>query len=172
MAIRRGRSFRAAGPRRLTSWSASTPASVYTVFAASSSILLDVFTPTVERQTVVRIRGIFCYRSDQISATETVLLSLGIGIVEEPAAAIGITAIPTPGAEADSELWMYHQYMSSRFVFITGVGYIHNDVTTVQVDSKAMRKMDGTQRLVVVVQNQGTSGASVLGQFRILTKLS
>jgi len=115
----------------------------------------------------------FAWRTDQISAAETQILSYGIAVIEEPAATVGITAVPLPGADAASEAWFYHRFLASDWDFITGVGFDSVGRThMIEVDSKAMRKLQDNQRIVVVVQNQGPFGIDVISQLRFLSKLS
>ena len=159
--------------RRLTAWSASAVVTGPTALAGSANLLVATFAPNVVRQTIVRIRGLWGYASDQISADETQIVSLGIAVVEEPAATIGITAVPVPGADASSEAWMYHSWNASNFTFITGVGFdavgrFHNTV----IDSKSMRKLQDNQRIVIVAQNQTANGIDIFATIRILSKLS
>ena len=164
---------RRTGTRRLTAWSASAPVAAYTALAASSVILLEVFIPTVPRQTIVRIRGIFSWRTDQESAAEFNIGAYGIAVVEEPAATAGIASLPHPGTDGASEAWMYYHYFATDFAFITGAGFGSQGKShTIDVDTKAMRKFEDNNRIVVVVQNQSAFGVEVLSQIRILSKLS
>ena len=45
--------------------------------------------------TLIRVRGIFTIASDQSAATETQVGALGVAVVSEQAASIGVTAVPT-----------------------------------------------------------------------------
>ena len=173
MAVRRNRFSRSSAPRRQTAWSASDPASGFTPLAGSTTMIFQIATPTVLKQTIVRIRGMFAWRTDQEIANENQVLSYGICVVEEPAATIGATAVPSPGVDSGSDVWMYHQYVASRFNHISGVGFdASGDVHMVQIDSKAMRIVEDNQRILFMFENQGSAGIQVLSQTRILSKLS
>ena len=92
-------------------------------------------------------------------------MAVGEAIVSVQAAAIGITAIPTPETEDDSDLWFFLARMYNS-------GITENRGQYSVVDSKAMRKVDDGQDLVTVVETGGNSnGAIISGYLRTLIKL-
>ena len=167
-----GRNFarRTGAPKRLTDWSASSPVTGPDVVAATTKALLEVFTPIVAGETVVRTRGFFGYESDQVAATEFFAGAFGIGVVTKVAAGIGITAIPGPATDAGWDGWLYHRYFANRFEFISGVGVEANPIINIEIDSKAMRKVTEDDRLVVVAENSASAGMQIMHAIRILTK--
>ena len=157
--------------RRFVAWSSSTPVTSGTSLAASTSVISEVFTPTVPEQTVVRIRGLFAFRGDNSGADENQIGAVGIIMVKEPAATLGITAVPTPATDGEME-WMWHSYFTTRLEFSSGVGFDPNMYHQVVIDSKAMRKMGDDDRLCLVVENSAPFGMEFTSMIRILSKLS
>ena len=73
--------------------------------------------------TVIRTRGIFSLRSDQVATSEDFGASFGVAVVSDQAVAIGITAVPTPETDRGSDLWLVHETIHSRFIQGTTVGF-------------------------------------------------
>jgi len=125
--------------------------------------------------TVIRTRLHFSVRSDQSAASENFDAAIGCAVVSDQAAAIGITAVPTPFTDLGSDLWFVHQIIDGHFLFISGVGVEGNSNSPtggMDVDSKAMRKVNGDQDLVTVIENSGlSSGTQVYAAGRQLIKL-
>ena len=166
----RSYSRRSGAAKRLTDWSASAPVTGPDVIAANSKALLEVFTPIVAGETVVRTRGFFGYESDQVGATEFFAGAFGIGVVTKVAAGIGITAVPGPSTDAGWDGWLYHRYFANRFEFINGTGFASNPIVNIEIDSKAMRKVSEDDRLVIVAENSASTGMQVMHAIRILSK--
>jgi len=95
---------------------------------------------------------------------------VGIGVVSEQAASVGITAVPHPGSDAGWGGWLWHSYFAGRLSFASATGYAPNQVHQLVVDSKAMRKVGDNERLVLVVQNTGTQGIVFTWSVRFYSK--
>ncbi len=123
--------------------------------------------------TVVRTRGFILARSDQDGVDETYGCSWGLAIVSDQAIAIGVTAVPTPDTDIDSDLWFVYESILGRYQFSSGVG--QGDVGTSRTyDSRAMRKVQEGQDIAVVVESIATSGfagTSAAHVGRLLIKL-
>jgi len=161
------------GVRRKTDWFASAPLTAPVAVAASSAVLLEVAVPFDVGETVIRIRGLVSVRSDQVVASENMLGAFGIGIVTEQAATAGIASIPHPVTDGGWDGWMWHTYFADRFTFLDSSGF--SDGVSPRhyvIDSKAMRKVDGNERLVVVVENSTATGINVTSMERILSKVN
>ena len=167
---RRTRSF-VRGPRTATDWSASTPITAFTTVAASTAVLDQVFIPLPGGETVLRTRGIFTFMSDQAAANENVLGAVGIGVVSEQAATVGITAIPHPATDAAWGGWLWHSFFASRLQFVSAVGVLPEMAQTIVIDSKAMRKVGENERLVLVMENSSIKGLQFGMSVRILSKV-
>ena len=156
--------------RRSTAWSSSADVSAETSVGANSVLLDQVLTPTVTEQTITRVRGLLTIRSDQVIATEAQLGAFGMAVVEEPAATAGVSAVPTPITDAASEAWFLWQaigqtlHVADATGMIQGVQYV--------LESKAMRKVNSEQRVVVVFENSSASaGFAFWYHFRMLSIL-
>jgi len=122
--------------------------------------------------TVVRTRGYLFARSDQILAPETYGYSFGIAVVSAQAAAIGVTAVPTPVTDRGSDLFFVYESLMGRFEFDTSaawgeVGHFK------EFDSKAMRKVQNAEDVVVTFENSAISSDTVIASagLRMLIKL-
>ncbi len=165
----RGRGRIVSGERRLTRWLAAIPTE-NTLAAASTPVLVSVLNAAalaLRPFTVIRTRGVFGVRSDQEAANEDFSASLACAVVSEEASAIGVTAIPTPETDRDSDL--FYVFESLAGFLDTGTG---SDNQWMQFDSKAMRKVNSGQDLVTVIETSTiSSGAIVHVSFRFLIKL-
>ncbi len=159
------------GPRKATDWSASSILTGVLSVAGSSAVLDEVFTPIVGGETIIRTRGMMGWNTDQEITDELQLGAFGLAIVSEQAATVGITAIPHPSTDAAWGGWFYHQFIMSKFTFISGVGVEPNVMQRMVVDSKAMRKVGENERLVSVWEATSTTGFEAFSSLRILSKV-
>ena len=99
--------------------------------------------------------------------------AMGVGIVSENAAGIGVTAVPAPLTDVRWDGWLYH-----RFFTVKGVSATLEDgpgaSVRIDVDSKAMRKFNESDVMVAVLEvvERGTETVQATFQSRILLKLS
>jgi len=171
MSRHRGRGF-VRGSRKATDWSASAAQVGSVAIAAATKALLQTFVPIAGGETVIRTRGTFSVASDQFAASELQIGALGICIVSDIAAAAGAASIPGPATNADWGGWFVHQYFSRWLEFASAVGIEPNFGMSFEIDSKAMRKIDENDRLVVMVENSTAGhGIEVMESFRFLTKV-
>ncbi len=119
--------------------------------------------------TIVRIRGEMYVSSDQSAAAENQLVAWGTCVVSDQASAIGVTAIPTPITDSDSDLWFMYQVAINA----VGAGDVNNiRGHQVSIDSKAMRKVEEGQELLFVAERGLTGGGvTLVTQGRALIKL-
>ncbi len=169
---RGGRVFRGGRMVRESVWFTG-PLVVTTIAAAGTSVLvssLNAAALALRPFTLVRTRGILQLRSDQEAASESAMFSYGQCVVSDQASAIGITAIPTPATDRSSDLWYVFETLVHRLSVTpagTGPSYIFS-----QFDSKAMRKVEDGEDLVVVTEAETASSGGILTQaFRQLIKL-
>jgi len=167
----RVRPFRTQAARRLTQWVASTVESGYTALAASTILVDQILTPADQPETIVRVRGKLNILSDQIATTERPFGAFGFAVVTNKAATLGPTAIPGPYAEAGDEVWFVHGFWHTPMQFLDATGVVVI-AQTFEFDSKAMRKLDPDHRMVVMIENGATVGASYNIAFRMLLKAS
>jgi ribosomal protein S18 acetylase RimI-like enzyme len=160
--------------RRETLWFTFPPAS--NVLAAASvaviSHSLNAVALALRPFTVVRTRITYHARSDQIAALENWDAALGLAVVSDQASAIGVTAVPTPDTDRGSDLWFVFAEIMGTVGFVTGIGVAPEFSKNLGVDSKAMRKVEEGQD-IVVVQEATAISAGVFTQVagRMLIKL-
>ncbi len=154
-------------------WSGSPPQTSFVSVAASTAQRLETVTPFDTGMTVIRVRGLITVGSDQQSATELGMGAFGLGLVSEQASTLGITALPLPDSDSGWKGWLWHSYFAFNTFFRSASG-ISYDVQrfTIDMDSKAMRKMGSDMRLVLVVENSGAFGIEVFTAFRLLSKVN
>ena len=172
-AFRRGAG--AISQKRLTSWFSFSP--TVTAFSAGGGTIivsLNAAALALRPFTVVWTRFLLGIESDQISADERQIGGFGCAVVSDQALAIGVTAVPTPITDIGSDLWFVHQLLYSSFGFITGVGFEGQMQTMYEVDSKAMRKVDIGQDLVIVGEFASgiSEGFTMVAGGRMLVKVN
>ena len=137
------------GHRRSTNWISlfDDPDNALSVADNGAALLLTrtIVSSVVAPSTIVRIRG-------QVGLSGTLpvnsLLGIGIAVVSDQAAALGITAVSHPITDSEWDGWLW---TDSRYI---GSGNF-NTLNEWPIDSKAMRKWDDDQSLVVVAENIG-----------------
>jgi len=121
--------------------------------------------------TIVRARGIMFIESDQSAASEQQSMTIGHCVVSDQAVAIGITAVPTPNTDGDSDLWYVYQSLMTA----QGAGTVDSQLgIAVEYDSRAMRKVEDGAQLIVVAESDNaalTDGLNLRHRGRILIKL-
>ncbi len=116
-------------------------------------------------------------QSDQSTAIEAFIASVGEIIVTDTATGIGVTAIPDPSGisgdpEADWFLWS--SVMNSFFIDINGtdgIGVDGNNGMHYQLDSKAMRKVGPDDDLALMFSNETAVGLPLSTNGRRLIQL-
>ncbi len=157
---------------RDTVWGA-TPTAIVTIVSASASTLafsLNAATLALRPFTVVRHRLQWFVRSDVVAGGELYGGAIGGCVVSDQASAIGVTAVPTPIVDQASDLWYFYDQVYGRFggTQVEEVGRMRD------IDSKAKRKVEGGEDLIIVLETPGAamsaSMVSVIGG-RFLIKL-
>ncbi len=164
---------RRGGNQRLTEWTSSADITDFTQLAAATAVLDSSLTQT-EPMTMVRTRGSICVLSDQTAQSERPFGAYGIAVVSDQASAAGVASLPTPMADAVSDLWFVHGFFYAPMNTGTGSPVEVNNVSqTFEFDSKAMRRLSSDQTMVVVVENASAShGLFFAINFRMLLKFS
>ena len=150
------RGARAISQKRLTSWFQFVPVETG-VTAAVILFSLNAAALALRPFTIVRTRFLLSIISDQAAVSEIQMGALGMAIVSDQAAAIGVTAVPTPITDMGSDLWFFHQLLYNEFSFLTAAGFEEGGLAQYEADSKAMRKVDIGQDLVIVAEPSATS---------------
>ena len=159
--------------RRSTFWTGLPPLEVSRSAASSSTLtsLLSAAGLALIPFTIVRVRGVFGIRSDQESAAEAYSGSLGQAVVTTQASAIGVTAVPTPETDRESDEFFVYESLAGNQGFITGVGFQEMGRWSTY-DSKAMRKVQDGQDVISVIETSSISNGAIFHlSFRMLLKL-
>ncbi len=170
-AVRRsGRIFRGGVTRRETLW-ANIPFQIVTADVGVATLMasLNAAALALRPFTIVRMRMAFGLHSDQAAAAEVQAVAVGQAVVSDQASAIGVTAVPTPVTDAGSDAWLLYTILFNNATNLTdlvvGQKYF-------EVDSRAMRKVEDGQDLVLVTEVAATSNGTVLNSSgRFLIKL-
>ena len=149
------RSFgRSAGSRRKTEWIGSADVTALTALAGSAAILDQSFPGTAVPTapfTVMRTRGSLYVRSDQTANTEDPFGAIGFAVVSTPAAAIGVTAVPTPITDESSDLFFVWEPWACNSLVASEIGFDANSLREFKIDSKAMRKVSVDETIVITI---------------------
>ncbi len=154
--------------RRETLWFTGVFAS--TTLAASTAVLVSTLNAAalaLRPFTVVRTRGVLMIESDQEAANERTRAAFGAAVVSDEASAIGVTAIPTPTTDDGSDLWFVYEAMPYSMLASNSSPVF----SRVDIDSRAMRKVEDGQDVVTVVEQAAAVGAILTNYVRILIKL-
>jgi len=159
--------------RRRSSWEIGPGGN--NVVTTSAAALLATFgtgaQATQDGLTLVRIRGFAeLILSQAASGGDGYAGALGIGIVTGDAAAIGVTAMPTPIANEFWDGWVWHQFFSLKSPVATVSG---NSRQVFEIDSKAMRKLRDEDVLFAAIEGTEVGTATIFATLgsRTLVKL-
>ena len=166
-AFRRGAS--AIAHRRETTWFQFVPVTTNLATGGADAIVfaLNAAALALRPFTIVRTHFELALASDQAAAIEHQICGVGIAVVSDQAVAVGVTAVPNPVTHMGSNLWLMHQLLYGDESALTDRT---RSETRVSVDSKAMRKVEVGQDIVVVVENGGSSGLNITVGGRLLIK--
>ena len=155
--------------KRVNAWVGSADQGGQSIASNASAILQS--NATLGGTTVVRTRGLLLVRPQGFGADLDMQGALGIGIVSDQAFAAGAASIPGPWTDPDWDGWFLWMAWALRVEFSDASGVnIPADVTQ-QIDSKAMRKVQFNETLVVMAESQ--AGAVIIETpFRMLVKLA
>ena len=158
------------GPKRSTQWIGSAADTAPTAIPANG-VRMDQTFPFGEPATIVRTRGTLWVGTDQEAADETVFGAMGMAVVTNAAAAIGITALPLPSTDNFDDAWFVWLPWMSSFRFSSASGAQDQTFARFDFDSKAMRKVHDGSTAVVVFENDAADGLLFVILFRMLVKL-
>ena len=158
--------------KRLTDWAFISPF-LTTQVGAGGVLIASLNAAALALRPFTIVRSIFelMVVSDQETVSEIQIGGFGVAVVSDQAVGIGVTAIPTPLTDLGSDLWLAHQVLLGNFI---GTG--NSDTESANryvVDSKAMRKVNGDQDVVIVTEMNSAlaSGLTIFGAGRMLFKL-
>ena len=160
----RGRS----SPGRLTQWVGPADQAFLAIASTATSILSSILFE--EPVTVVRTRGWIGIQPGAFTADVNIVGAVGVGIVTAEAFNAGVASVPSPYLDADWGGWLVWRSFGYRFEKQTTDTDLLVD-WGFEVDSKAMRKVQANERLVVVAESQ-VGAFNIMDGLRTLIKLS
>ena len=172
------------GMRRKTAWEVGPGGIALTALTSTGSTILGAgVQATLDGTTTVRIRGeLLMFLTSATAASDGFVGAFGMGKGSASAFAVGVGSMETPIDDEAWDGWLYHRYfaLKSAGTIADAVANKQNqsDATTaalrIEVDSKAMRKVDIEDVLYAVIQVTETGTATAVVQFnsRQLIKLA
>jgi len=165
------------GPRRTTQW-LEGPKDTNREVSVSSSTIWSTGILAGLNTTIVRIRGYASFwLTSATSPGDGFLGAVGIGLVSENSFLAGAASVPAPITDMEWDGWMFHQFFDIRTLSAThgdGVNAV-KAVATFDVDTKAMRKWEADNMILMGVSQFVETGTAVLEseiRTRVLVKLA
>ena len=160
------------GKRRQTDWIGSADQGLVAVASGASQIVQSFAMDGSDLgadATVVRTRGLLVVKPQTGAADINIIGALGICIVTDQAFAAGAASILGPWTNKEWDGWFVWVPFALSLDVTTDVGRLLIS-RQYEIDSKAMRKFDAGNTIVVLVESQ--AGALEAGPiFRMLMKL-
>ena len=143
------------GRRRATDWELGFVSTSATNVAAGAAVLVGSISAALldpeAPGTIIRTRGRVMILSDNAAAGENQIGAMGISLVSDQARSAGIASIPSPVSQATWDGWFVFKTLYNGHK-IAGTNLVVS-AATFEIDSKAMRKFEGDQAIVLVVEN-------------------
>ncbi len=165
------------GPRRATTWLGSLAAPAELGLNPATVLLNQSFTGTQTETlgpfTITRTIGSLYVASDQVAADESALIGIGFSVVSEQARAAGAASVPAPFRDEDDEhFFVYGTTLASMDVAGTVDGFQQSGFRRMDFDSKAQRKVESGDAIVIVLENASATARAVFYlKFRMLIKV-
>ena len=169
MARRRG--FPQVRSQRKTAWALGPEITLQSITAIGSVLGSGTQLVSADEITVVRTRGaISLWLEAATTAGDGFSGAMGIGIVTTPAFDIGVTAVPTPIAEESWDGWLWHQYfqLHAGGAIAAAAAQDTDEVNATsaavryEIDSKAMRRFNSQETLILVIELGVETGSATL----------
>jgi len=143
------------------------------VAVGANASIIHQSNATLGGTTIVRTRGGFSLAPASRAVTLEVIGAIGIGLVSDQAFAAGAGSIPGPFTDSDWSGWLYWAPFQYLWEVTTDIGRAvigPNQGGGAEIDSKAMRKVQANETLVVMVESQAGAFTAAIN-FRMLLKL-
>ncbi len=163
--------------RRRTGWEAGTGGTLITTLSTSNSQFVgNALAVLNDGFTIVRTRGfVQVLLTTATAANNGFQGAFGIGIASTAAIAAGIASVPTPLTEQAWEGWLFWSAFSVKSVTATLADGVNaaSAQWNLELDSKAMRKIDADMSLYAAVEvvEKGTATGQLMHDSRMLFKL-
>jgi len=128
--------------------------------AGSTKVLLGSFVLSNAGidETMLRTVGTLGISPDQSATSEVQIGALGLIVVTDRAAAVGITAIPGPITDIDDDGWFLYIPIVQAFRAGDSTGNTPDWATQYHFDSKAKRIVSDGQQIAMVIENATAFG--------------
>ena len=152
--VRARSSFRGASRRPGGSWGRTV--TIGNGLAAATKLLVATFVLDNDgiAETIRRTVGHLSISSDQEAALETPIAAVGMIVVSDAAAAIGVTAIPGPLTDESDDGWFVWQS-----AVITQGANTSRESRVFPFDSRGMRRVEQGFQIAVVLETGATFGS-------------
>ena len=142
------------GTRMVKDWSGLALTASNIDVGVNMKALCATFVPS-DNRTILCSRGNVMVQLDATAADERVIVALGMIVVNEVAAGVGITALPGPFAQANDD-WFWHGWVNCSSLAEAAVA---NDALfeRLVIDSKVMRKIRVDERIVFMAEVAGSN---------------
>ncbi len=160
-------------PRSRTTWVGSAD-QAYVAIGAGLSVIQQSFDPSAASMlepTILRSRGLISVRLNSFASDLSFTGVIGMGVVTDDAFAAGAVSIPRPFDDADWGGWFVWEPYSFYLEFADAIGFQSKADMHFKFDSKAMRRVEPNETVVVMVESQSVA-VDVSVTFRQLYKLS
>ena len=163
-------------PRRQSSWE-NGPSGAVAITADGDTLFGVAQEATEDGLTIIRTRGEMNMGLSVITGSLDGFprAAFGLCIVNQNAAGVGVTAIPSPLDDITWDGWFVHWVGSLFGVSATEGNAEGFAVVRVPIDSKAMRKLKSTDNVVgvfAVSDEVGTAQLNAILNCRILVKIA
>ena len=171
-------------PRRLTSWALGPFGTTGTISTNSTTLFSTSAQASEDGLTVVRLRGelLAALITTDAATSGWPRIGFGIAIVSENAAAVGVTAVPSPIDDIGWEGWLYHKLfaLQSPAWAISAAGASsagQNSIMSAvrfEIDNKSMRKFHNSDVMIAAIQTVSEDGTVTMEaslNCRLLVKL-
>ena len=173
MAHPRGSRTLVRAPRRPMFWEGASVFDQVATGAVSSFVIVsEAILENIPLPTVIRTRGEFVVRASAIGASGAqAIFSMGLIIQSARSIAAGVGGMPVPFGGIGSD-WFVHRMIPMQVEMVANEDSNQHNVRF-EIDSKAMRKVDNNQGIVIVFQNTAVASTvtfEVVGALRLLFK--
>jgi len=154
----------------VSTWVASADQGYQNVSTNSKAILES--NATFSETTIVRTRGSISIHPQSAAADVDIIGAIGFGIVSDEAFAVGASAIPGPWSNPDWGGWYVWRSFALQLEIVgSPTSFLLWGWPQLEIDSKAMRKVENNETMVVMAESQG-GAFSIAAPFRTLVKLA
>jgi len=162
--------------RTRTDWARIVPVTPIAVAGGGASVISTfVLSNPGIGETIRRTRGLISVTSDQDTILEEINGAVGMVVVSDAAAAVGIAALPTPVTDASDDGWFVWIPFSQTTVG-TNATAVAAGLADVSVrypyDSKAMRRVEEGSTIVVIAELASSNGCEVYVNTALLSSPS